>query len=107
MRAGASRDAGDATKVAFFSSRSYFTERFGAAAAGAAAALRFECHTAQLNAETAGLAAGCKAVCLFVNDDASADVLRALSAHGVELILMRCAGFDKVDLAVAAVGSVR
>mmetsp|Transcript_1397 Transcript_1397/g.3665 ORF Transcript_1397/g.3665 Transcript_1397/m.3665 type:complete len:422 (-) Transcript_1397:537-1802(-) len=72
------------------------------AAAGAAAALRFECHTAQLNAETAGLAAGCKAVCLFVNDDASADVLRALSAHGVELILMRCAGFDKVDLAVAA-----
>ena len=30
-----------------------------------------------------------------MNDDASAEVLQALREVGVELILMRCAGFDK------------
>lgn len=35
------------------------------------------------------------AVCLFVNDTASAEVIQTLSLGGVGLIAMRCAGFGK------------
>ena len=59
-------------------------------------------HESRLDASTAHLASGCKAICLFVNDDGSEAVLRELKNLGVELILMRCAGFDKINLAVAA-----
>jgi len=50
---------------------------------------------------SAALCAGAKAVCLFVNDDASRDVLSIFRDNGVTLILMRCAGFDRVDLEAA------
>lgn len=36
------------------------------------------------------------AICLFVNDTASADALQVLSMGGVGLIAMRCAGFGKL-----------
>lgn len=41
---------------------------------------------------------GCDAICTFVNDDLNADVVVALDDMGIQLILMRCAGFDRVDL---------
>lgn len=34
----------------------------------------------------------------FVNDKVSAPVLRKLASHGVDLIALRCAGFNNVDL---------
>jgi D-lactate dehydrogenase len=40
-------------------------------------------------------------LCLFVNDRADADVLAALSANGIKIILLRCAGFNNVDLEAA------
>lgn len=55
----------------------------------------------RLSAETASLANGFEAVCLFVNDDARADVIAALAAGGTQLIALRCAGFNNVDLAAA------
>jgi D-lactate dehydrogenase len=42
------------------------------------------------------------AVCLFVNDRADEKVLSALGENGVKLILLRCAGFNNVDLDAAA-----
>lgn len=56
---------------------------------------------ADLSERTARLANGYEAVCAFVSSDVSAPVIRALSRAGVRLILMRCAGFNNVDLAVA------
>mmetsp|Transcript_59646 Transcript_59646/g.144090 ORF Transcript_59646/g.144090 Transcript_59646/m.144090 type:complete len:355 (-) Transcript_59646:215-1279(-) len=50
---------------------------------------------------TAQLCAGAKAVCLFVNDDADEKVLSIFKERGVELVLLRCAGFDRVDLEAA------
>jgi D-lactate dehydrogenase len=50
---------------------------------------------------TAALAHGFPAVCAFVNDDLSGDVLRSLQAHGTTLIALRSAGFNHVDLEVA------
>lgn len=61
----------------------------------------------RLTVETASLAAGCDAALAFVNDDLSAPVLAALKAHGVSIVLMRCAGFDRVDVAAAAELGVR
>lgn len=51
---------------------------------------------------TAPLAAGCEAVCVFVNDALDAPVLRALHGLGVRAILLRCAGFNQLDAAEAA-----
>lgn len=55
----------------------------------------------RLSVETAQLASGFEAVCLFVNDDANAAVIEALAAGGTRLIALRCAGFNNVDLAAA------
>lgn len=51
---------------------------------------------------TAPLAAGFPAVCAFVNDQLGGPVLRALHAQGTELVALRSAGFNHVDLAVAS-----
>lgn len=55
-------------------------------------------HDFPLSKDTASLAAGAKAVCAFVNDDLSAPILEALHASGVRAVLLRCAGFNNVDL---------
>ncbi|MFK7911810.1 MAG: 2-hydroxyacid dehydrogenase [Akkermansiaceae bacterium] len=55
----------------------------------------------QLRAETASLAEGCDAVCVFVNDDLSADCQEKLKEMGIRLIVLRCAGFNNVDLQAA------
>ncbi|MBL8999706.1 MAG: 2-hydroxyacid dehydrogenase [Phycisphaerae bacterium] len=55
-----------------------------------------------LTGSTAGLAAGCPAVSLFVGDDGSAPVLRLLHAGGTRLLALRSAGFNHVDLDEAA-----
>lgn len=57
--------------------------------------------TERLSEQTATFAAGYNAVCLFVNDNASAEVLKVLSRMGVKMIAMRCAGFDRVDTRAA------
>ena len=49
--------------------------------------------------QTARLAKGYDAVCAFVSSDVSEKVLQILGQRGVKLVLMRCAGFNNVDLA--------
>lgn len=56
---------------------------------------------ARLTSATAGLAAGYEVVCSFVNDKVDAPALRQLSAVGVRLIALRCAGYNHVDVAAA------
>jgi D-lactate dehydrogenase len=53
---------------------------------------------ARLDLNTAAAAAGALAVCAFVNDRLDAPVLRQLHALGVRLAVLRCAGFNQVDL---------
>jgi len=57
---------------------------------------------ASLNATTASAAAGCKIACIFVNDCCDAEAAGALASVGVELIALRCAGFNNVDLKACA-----
>lgn len=56
----------------------------------------------RLTVDTVALAAGCDAVCAFVNDDLGAEVLERLADRGVRLVALRSAGFNHVDLATAA-----
>ena len=48
--------------------------------------------------KTAPLAKGYDAVCAFVSSDVGSETMDALHEAGVKLILMRCAGFNNVDL---------
>ncbi len=52
----------------------------------------------RLTIETVSLAQGFDAVCIFVNDECGKDVVDQLSLNGIRLILLRCAGFNNVDL---------
>lgn len=54
-----------------------------------------------LSTHTAHLASGHVIVNAFVNDDLSAPVLDILYEEGIETITLRCAGFDKLDVARA------
>lgn len=55
----------------------------------------------RLTPETAILGKGFDAVCIFVNDEAPREVVETLAEGGVKLILLRCAGFNNVDLQAA------
>jgi D-lactate dehydrogenase len=85
-------------KIAVFSAKKYDRE-FLSAANGARHELRF--FEPQLNEETSGLATGFEAVCVFVNDQVNAAVIANLHSIGVQLIALRCAGYNNVDLAAA------
>lgn len=64
-------------------------------------------HEARLNIDTVRLAHGSKAICVFVNDCLDASVIAALADEGIQLIALRCAGFNNVDLKAAAEHGIR
>ena len=47
------------------------------------------------------------AVCVFVNDKVTAEVIAVLAAKGVKIIALRCAGFNNVDLEAARLHGLR
>jgi D-lactate dehydrogenase len=87
-------------KVSIFSTKKYDQAFLEAANRDGAHELIF--HEARLSADTAPLAAGSGGVCAFVNDQIDAETIRILAVGGVRLIVLRCAGFNQVDLAAAA-----
>lgn len=60
----------------------------------------------RLNEDTVSLASGYDAVCVFVNDTVNAAVVEKLYRYGIRLIVLRCAGFNNVDIA-ACQGKIR
>jgi D-lactate dehydrogenase len=83
--------------ISFFSTQSYdkeFFNRFNS---------RHELHyfDTSLNEDTAKLAKGSQAVCVFVNDKITEGVVKQLAKNGVTLIALRCAGFNNVNIAAA------
>ena len=55
----------------------------------------------RLTKETAATAGGSRAVCVFVNDHLDRECLEVLRANQVELVALRCTGFNNVDLTAA------
>lgn len=54
-----------------------------------------------ISPRTASLAKGYDAVCAFVSSDLGKNTLEVLADQNVKLLLMRCAGFNNVDLETA------
>ncbi|UEG50798.1 2-hydroxyacid dehydrogenase [Ferruginibacter lapsinanis] len=84
-------------KIAFFSAKAYDKQFFDRHNVGHTI-VYFE---SPLNEHTVNLTAGCQAVCVFVNDTLNAVVISELKRSGVQLIALRCAGFNNVDLQAA------
>jgi len=87
------------TTVAFFDTKPYDRAYFERAAG--ADNIRWQFHEFRLSSETAGIATGAAAVCVFVNDRLDRPCLEALLRGGVRLVALRCAGFNNVDLNTA------
>jgi D-lactate dehydrogenase len=84
-------------KIAVFSTKSYdkdYLDRFNNGQ-------DFTYYEAPLNSRTVNLTQGHEAVCVFVNDKLDGEVIKGMAANGIRLIVLRCAGFNNVDLEAA------
>jgi D-lactate dehydrogenase len=86
------------SQLHLFSVKSYDRRTFDDAADGRLDLTYLE---PRLDPSTVALADGADAVCGFVNDDLSAEVLEALAARQIRCVALRCAGFNQVDLEAA------
>lgn len=87
-------------KIAFFDTKPYDRESFSGLAQEMGYEISF--FEERLTPKTVHLAAGHDATCSFVNDEVPASVLESLMSYGIGVVLLRCAGFDSVDLKRAA-----
>lgn len=69
--------------------------------------LEIEYTKSDLDPRTATLAEGFDAVCAFVNSDVGTQTLAILHEKKVKLVLLRCAGFNNVDLEKAREYDIR
>jgi D-lactate dehydrogenase len=83
-------------RIALFSTKSYDHHYFDKANASFGYELLY--HEGSLKPSSVKLAEGCDAVCGFVNDRLNSETLSQLSEMGIKLIILRCAGFNNVDL---------
>lgn len=60
-----------------------------------------------LSEQTADLAVGATAVCVFVNDKVTAGVIQKLAAGKTQIIALRCAGFNNVDIEAAKAAGIK
>lgn len=87
-------------KVAVFGTKAYDRQFLSAANSPSQHELVY--FEPRLNRDTAILAAGFGAACVFVHDQVDAPTLEILAAYGTRLLALRCAGFNNVDLQAAA-----
>ncbi len=84
-------------KIAFFDAKPYDKEWFDKINTD----FEIRYFEGRLRPESAKLAEGCRAVCAFVNDEINAKTIETLAELKVEVILMRCAGYNNVALSAA------
>ncbi len=91
-------------KIAIFSAQPYDRRFLDEAMAGHGAhgTLELAYFSETLSVASVPLAQGCEAICVFVNDRLDAPVLEALAQRGVRAVLLRCAGYNQLDLACAS-----
>lgn len=90
-------------KIVFYSAQPYdriFFDRYNQAG------FTIEYLDMPLQEQTAAMAAGADAICVFVNDTVNAPVIQQLAAQGVKVIALRCAGFNNVDLEAARIHGI-
>ena len=83
-------------KIAFFDAKPYdkpFFKKYGSEYG-----VEFKFFETKLNSDTVELAKGFDGVCVFVNDTVDAEVIDSLHEMGVNIVALRCAGFNNVDM---------
>lgn len=93
-------------KILFYDTKSYDKDSFQETLKDFPG-MEIEYTKSDLDPRTAALAEGFDAVCGFVSSNVSARTLSILHNKGIGLVLMRCAGFNNVDLDAARQYSIR
>ncbi len=86
-------------RIAFFDTKAYDRKLFDKHNVSSEFHLKY--FEAKLSPDTAQLARGYDAVCAFVNDELSEETFAILRECGVKAVVMRCAGYNNVDLRAA------
>lgn len=86
-------------KITFYSAKEYDQVSFANAEEAIDYELQFVAQALDLH--SVEQARGSAAICVFVNDTVSEEVLLQLAAFGVQFVLLRCAGFNNIDLVAA------
>lgn len=90
-------------KIAFFGTKPYdkeFFEKYNQTH-------QISFYEVALNEQSVRLAEGAEVVCVFVNDKLNASIIESLQKAGVQLIALRCAGFNNVDLMAAKNANIK
>jgi D-lactate dehydrogenase len=91
--------AGNVIITAVFDTKTYDRQALQEASAGPGIEWHFL--EFRLTEDTATAAKNARAVCVFVNDQVNQPCLEVLARQGVELVALRCAGFNNVDIEAA------
>ena len=83
-------------KIAFFDAKPYDRETFDKISEDFGVKIKY--FETKLSEDTVELAKGYDAVCVFVNDTVNAAVIDRLCEMGIEVLALRCAGFNNVDM---------
>ena len=83
-------------KIAFFDTKPYDKPSFEKY--GEMYGIRFKFFETKLNEDTVELARDFDGVCAFVNDTVNAPVIDKLAEMNINIIALRCAGFNNVDM---------
>ncbi len=86
-------------KIAFFDAKQYDIDSFETANNNYKYEIKY--FRDHLNIDTVSLTKGYNVVCVFVNDILSKEVINFLISEKIELIALRCAGYNNVDLNAA------
>ena len=87
-------------KLLFYAAKTYDKKSFGNIE-GEYPEIQIDYIDHELEPRTAALAKGYDAICAFVSADVGARTLSILKECGVKTVLMRCAGFNNVDVNTA------
>ena len=101
------------TRIAFFGTKKYDQETFCTvndyldADGNKRFGFELKYYKAHPTMDNVLLVQGATAVCIFVNDPLTADIIAEMGRWGVKLIALRCAGFNNVDLAATRQAGIR
>lgn len=87
-------------KILFYDTKPYDRESF-TKILGDYADITIDFLKTDISQYTVNLSKGYDAVCVFVASEVTENIIKKLSENGVRLILLRCAGYNNVDLKAA------
>ncbi len=96
-------DTNSVFRILMYSTKDYDKLSFDAKLKELKQPEKYEIHYThqRLSKDSVKLADGYECICMFVNDDCSREILEKLKQMDIKLIVLRCAGFNNLDLKAA------